>query len=399
MLKFLILSLFTSSCFAVSFNEAVEILTNHSRVESMQGVSRAATDSGGSKGSWGDPMFKLSAKNFPKDSLKRDETPMTGIEFGISQKTSLTNKYGNIQESFNKLAKSYEYEAQDVKRELTKSLWEILILKRKIKEEVDILKENLVWLSKMLKVSKKLYVNGKTSQQAILDIEIRKSEIEMDLNGRESELLKIKDGLKYLLGSKNSFIEEATIPWNILDKKSKKKNDFKELSLKSKVQSKDLALKAANKDYIPDITFSLGYTKRSNIDGRGDFVGASLSFPLPFSGDKYSKKGVAVHEKYSAQKNLENYKRVRERDRSILSHQIESVEKDLHIINSKTIRFARNSRSITSKSYGLGNSSYVELLQSELKLQSILMLKSRLQAMRDSYKIALKYTSGENLSE
>lgn len=399
MFKVLLLSFLTSSAFAMSFNEAVEALSKHSRVQTIQGLSKSTLSTGGTKGSWGDPTFKLAAKNFPKDSLKNDETPMTGVEFGISQKISMTNKYGNIQEAFNNLSKSYDYEAKDIKRNLTKSLWEILILKRKIKEEKDILNENLLWLSKILKVSKKLYINGKTSQQAILDIEIRKSEIEMELNSREYDLLKIKDGLSYLLGKNTEGISEKSIPWKILNLKSKKINDFKELSLKSKVHAKDLALSAANKDYLPDLTFSLGYTKRSNIDDRGDFISAAISFPLPLSEDKYSRKDSAVHEKYSAMKALENYERVKSRDSSVLSHEIEKVERDLYILNSKTIKFARNSRAITSKSYGLGNSSYVELLQSELKLQRILILKSNLQAKRDSFKVGLKYTTGEKLSE
>ncbi len=399
MLKICFLLMLSLNSFALTFNEAVEILSSHSSVESRIGMSNSTKEVGASKGSWGDPMFKVAAKNFPKDSLKRDETPMTGVEFGISQKISLTNKYGVIEDSFRELSKSYEFEAGDLKRRLTRSLWEILILKRKTNEEREILKENLLWLEKILKVSKKLYVNGKTSQQAILEIQIRKSEVEIQLNSREFELLKIKNALKYLLGEKFSRIKEGTIPWHILNKENKGNKDFKELSLKSKVQAKDLALSAANKDYIPDITFSLGYTKRSNIDGRGDFVGASVSFPLPFSGDKYSKKGSAVFEKYTAKKEFENYEKKKNRDSEILKYEISKAEKDLFILNSKMIKFAKNSRAITSKSYGLGNSSYLELLQSELKLQNILILKSDLLSKRDSFKVALKYTLGEKLSE
>tara|TARA_Y100000741_G_scaffold117884_1_gene88469 strand:+ start:86 stop:301 length:216 start_codon:yes stop_codon:yes gene_type:complete len=71
----------------------------------------------------------------------------------------------------------------------------------------------------------------------------------------------------------------------------------------------------------------------------------------------------------------------------------------LSILKEKTIKFARNSREITAKSYGLGNSTYVELLQSELKLQKILMNKVMLEAKRDIKRATLKYVKGEPLNE
>ncbi len=71
----------------------------------------------------------------------------------------------------------------------------------------------------------------------------------------------------------------------------------------------------------------------------------------------------------------------------------------MSILKEKTIKFARNSREITAKSYGLGNSTYVELLQSELKLQKILMNKVMLEAKRDIKRATLKYVKGEPLNE
>ena len=58
-----------------------------------------------------------------------------------------------------------------------------------------------------------------------------------------------------------------------------------------------------------------------------------------------------------------------------------------------------NSRTITSKSYGLGDSSYIELLQSEIKLQNILLRKINLIAHRDMKKVSYRYIRGEKLNE
>lgn len=379
----------------MTFNEAINILEKHESIDSIKYKSKALGEQADLKGSWGDPMFKIAAKNFPKDSLERDQTPMTGIEFGLSQKISLTTKYGVMANAFDSLSKAYEYEADDKKQALTKGLWDILIFKRKITEELDILKENDAWISKILKVSKRLYSTGKTSQQALLDIQIRKSEIERELINKKYELESLDDRLHYLIGTSN--IETNSIPWTILNEVSKNVNDNRELSLKEKLKAKDFSLSASKLNYIPDVTVSVGYTKRSDIDGNGDFLGASLSFPLPFSGEKYSKHAQAVNEKVEAVKRYENYKKEKKRDIAILQKDIRMLLSELDIISKKTIKFAMNSREITAKSYGLGNSSYVELLQSELKLQKILMHKVMLEATRDIKRATLKYVKGEPL--
>ncbi len=399
MMKYFVVLFFISSmeAKAITFEKAIKALQSHESVDSVRFKSKALSEEAELKGSWGDPKFKIAAKNFPKDSLKDDQTPMTGIEFGVSQKIALTTKYGNIEDAFKSLSNAYQFEADDKKEALTKALWEILIIKRKVSEELEILKENNTWISKILKVSKRLYSTGKTSQQALLDIQIRKSEIESELNNKKYELSQIDDRLKYLIGT--SDVEEASIPWKSLKTNSDKLKDNKELSLKEKLKAKDLALTASKQNYVPDLTVSLGYTKRSNIDGNGDFVGAAISFPLPFSGEKYSKHGQAVQEKYMAVKNFENYKRQKNRDISVLSKEIDKLLGELSILKEKTIKFARNSREITAKSYGLGNSTYVELLQSELKLQKILMHKVMLEAKRDIKRATLKYVKGESLNE
>lgn len=383
---------------AISFTDAVKKLRQHESIDVVKNISKATEFEADIKSSWGDPKFKITAKNFPVETLKNDQSPMTGLEFGIGQKIPLTSKYSNVEESLRSLSKSYQYDAQDKSEYLLKNFWEILITRRQMEDEKNILKENFSWLDKILKVSKKLYTNGKISQQALLDLQIRRSEIESLLNNKSYDLDKLNDNLNYLLQSESN-VDIKSIPWRVLNTHHKKVVDNREKSLFQKLKSKELGLKASRLNYIPDMTVSIGYTKRENIDGLGDFVGASLSFPLPFSGEKYSGVDKAIHEKYSAKKSLDNYKRAKRRDISLLKKEISKLERDLHIISSKTIKFARNSRLITSKSYGIGNSTYVELLQSELKLQEILLKKTMLISNRDIQKITLKYVLGESLYE
>ncbi len=382
-----------------TFKEIAEGLKKHQLVEGENARSQALQKEADLQGSWGDPKFKVGAKNFPKDSLADDRTPMTGIEFGVTQKISLTTKYGNIADSIRSLSNAAKNESRYRERGLIKELWEVVIVRRGIVGELNILNENLGWIRKMLRVSKRLYATGKISQQALLDIQIRKAELENELVSKNYELAQIEDRLSYLMDSESKALDYRSIPWGILKRRDGRVDDFKSLALKDIVTSKDLSLTAAKLNYLPDLSFSLNYTKRSDVDGKGDFVGASISFPLPFSGQKYSQHGKAVYEKYRAKKVYENYKREKKRDVAILYKEIKSLEANMAILVGKTIKFAHNSRTITAKSYGLGQSTYVELLQSEFKLQKLLVKKVIYEMQRDIKRVILKHLLGEKLYE
>ncbi len=395
----LILILTSYTCFGYTFSDAIKSIESHEVIDSLKFESKALHEEGNSKGSWGDPVFRVAAKNFPKDNLSDDQTPMTGIEFGVSQRIALTTKYGNLKEAFNLLAKAKKMEAVDKKDELIKSFWLILINTKRLKEEAKIVNENISWISKILKVSKKLYSNGKITQQALLDIEIRKSELETYYSNKQFEIEALSDQLSYLLNFEGKKINEKSIPWNLLDKKKTVAQDNKELSLKSISNAKNKILNAQKLNYIPDLTLSFGYTKRSDIDDNGDFLSAMVSFPLPFSSVKYAEHDRASYEKYSSAKKLDNYKRFKRSEKRRIETLLNKSKKEYQILSTKTVKFADNSRKVTSKSYTLGNTSYIELLQSELKLQNLLVQKTNVSAKLLEHKVNLKYLIGEKLYE
>ena len=133
------------------------------------------------------------------------------------------------------------------------------------------------------------------------------------------------------------------------------------------------------------------------IDNKGDFVGASISFPLPFSADKYSRHSQATHERYKAEKDLLDYRNKKKADLEISKLEIKKFDNDLKILQDKTLKYSRNARNITAKSYSYGKASYFELLQAELKLQQLLMKETMLKAGLDVKKIELRFIAGEKI--
>ena len=368
-----------------SFEKALAYIDKHATVMSLVDESNLARTRGLIDGSWGDPSFTAMAKNYPV-KLSGGTSMMTGIDFSLMHRVPLTNKYGNIKKALFHKSNYFKNKALDQKQLLIKELWETLVQKRQINEEFKIFKENLIWITNILKVSNKLYVNGTISSQAILDIQIRKSEIETSIANKEFEILKIADRLKYLTGSEN--IKEETIPWDILDKEQidkKGKPDYRGRAYLAQRKSKNLLLSAAKQEWLPDLKVAFVYTKRPDED----FVGVSAGMNLPFLAHRKVRKAFLA--KSMIERKYNDYVNKRNLEIALAKKELSRIKKELDILSKKTIKFARDLREITSKSYSLGNSTYTELLQSELKLQQILLKKLMLEARSQFTKINIRY--------
>jgi len=392
---FLVMAFFPSILLAESFQWFEEQINTHEMVKMLDSKAKAMDEMGQAQGSWGDPMVKISANNFPKDSLKRDETPMTGIQYGISQKIAMTTKYGNISKSYQALSESIQMEKEQRKRIFKAELWKQAINLRKIDEDLTIMNENLRWVEKMIKVSKKLYSNGKLAQQGLLEIQIRKNNIETKVIEIESKKKEVESLLGYIAGlDENKTLDLKTVPWKSLDMQKNELTDFQEQKLEKELKASEYNLKSARLNYVPDLTVGVAYTKRSNIDNKGDFVGASISFPLPFSGKKYAHNSNAVHQKTAKERAFRNYRLKKRSKLNEIKFQKERFTKELDILKNKTLNFAKSARDVTSRSYRLGNAGYVELLNAEINLQNYLLKKTDLESKLDKLKIEEALLSG-----
>lgn len=385
---------------AYSFKDVAVRIYKHEKIEAMLAQAHAIKDEGRARSSWGDPKLNIAARNFPVKNLVADESNMTGIEFGVAQNFPLSTKNQHIQNSYNLLSKSAELEAIHQRRALLQLLWNLAILKRNLQKDEGILKENLVWIENILAVSNKLYANGKLTQQAVLELQVRKAQLEAELSNKKHERENVNERLNYLYGAEGEELDLATVPWKLLELSNQNNptEDFKLKSLEAIAKASDSKQRAQKLSFIPDVTVSASYMKRhENFQDVGDFVGVGLTFTLPLSSKEYGEFDKAVNERVQSQKALKDYRWLRKTEIAGLRHQIMKITDELSILNKQAIVYASSSRDITAKSYGLGNTSYIELTQSELNLLKLLLRKTNLEAQLASKQIELKYLQGEDL--
>lgn len=394
--------IFLNQVFAASFDELLAKLEKHDLIQARLNKVKAMQEGARRLGSWGDPKLSVAALNFPKHNLKRDQSMMTGVQLGISQTLSLSGKYRKIEESQLELSKSALANTLQLRRKFAKMLWSMAIDKERLVEEEKILRDNLTWLEDNLKVTKRLYATGKVPLQAVLDIQIRKSELSAQIDQINYALESFRFQLSSLLNHESDDVLDLnleTMPWSYLSswKKSKVENDFEEQALKHYLKASELKVTAQNRDYIPDVTVGLNYTKRNDIDSIGDFVGAKISFPLPTSDSRYAAKSAAIYEKREAENSYRSYKIRRPNRLKKIESEINNLSNQLKIIKQDTLKFAKSSRDITAKSYSRGGADYVELLRAELQYQNQRLKRIKLVSELKEKEIEYLFVKGDDL--
>ena len=206
-----------------------------------------------------------------------------------------------------------------------------------------------------------------------------------------------KRQFKYLVDLEGT-LDLSSIPWSFLETASRQNlKDPRLMALEAQLRSNKFRLKAARLAYIPDLTFSVSYTRM--LKRKEGFLSAGVLLPLPLSRKKYASARSAVFKKEQSIEELLQYKRLKEYQKQTLIHNIEKSRSQLQIIDRKTIAFAKNFKAITSKSYSFGRSNYQALLQSELQLQELLIKRSLIKSQLAKNQISYKYLVGDNLVE
>ena len=382
---------------AQTFNELVKDIDSHSKIESLKNKKQSISKEGKAKSRWAEPQLKLDAMNLPSEDPKLGLSPMSSVGVTLSQKVPLTSKYSNILKSYNSLADTQKYKLDILKRSIILEVWNHAITKEKIIKSIKIYEENLGWIDGMIKVSGRLYSTGKISQQAILDLKIRKSQINSSIKTNQILLEKIDSSLSKLLDKPNQSISLHlnSIPWNILENTAieEGKKTPQELLLISLAKASSYKRKADKQNRLPEINVGLNYKSRDNVDSHGDFIGGFISVPIGVGARSYQYESSSYN--YSKAKNdLRAYQNELVSFKEELKLEIKKLESELNILVSQTIKFAQTSRKISSKSYSVGSSDYLELLRSELQLQNLLLQKIEIESKIKKNKALYLFESG-----
>jgi outer membrane protein TolC len=248
-----------------------------------------------------DPRLGFAFSNYPVDSLKDDETPMTGKDIQLSQMFPFPGKLGAKGEMAEQQALWYKGAWEDGKLQLAqkvKDAWYRLYYQDKA---IAITQQNVDILDDFIRLTETRYEVGTGLQQDVLKAQVERSKL-MD------RLFTLRQQRFTVLADLNTLLSRpSTSPMNpaealdmtpvepsleALQELSRQKRPLYG-SYQSLIDRFESQRKLARLDYNPDFNVWAGYRLREEVDGDPvpgtDFVSAGVSINLPIWRQKRSE--------------------------------------------------------------------------------------------------------------
>lgn len=386
-----------------TFSTLLEGLKEHPSIGQLVEESERLKLQGAVESSIGDPMLMTEVREVPLHSLSFSKKERTEMMIGLSQRFSFSGKNKRLAQAYTQLSRSKEYESQDTQRQLELYLWGAFIERKSLLAQLEILRENKRWLENIQQVTTSLYASGQVGQQDVFDVRIQISNIEA-LIFEYQQKIQVNNGTFDFLSSAKStegHIDISSAPWSLLEARGGEvaENDFQWRSLQAANKATEYRSEAARRARIPDVTVSLSYMKMPNMMGDDEFIGASLSFPIPLSTVRHSQLGMSLSEKRSSRHRLRNYELKREQRLNQYRAEIKSLENELRIVRSENLENARNSREITFRNYRRGGGAFKDLQLSQTALLNELLREQKIKERLNTRRVAYLYQKGVSLSD
>lgn len=250
-----------------------------------------------------DPIISIALSNYPINSFKSSETPMTGNEVRLSQKIPFPGKLDTKGQIAAEKSQWFQAAYQDARLQIQKQVkdaWFRLLFQRQAIELTD---RNLTLLDDFIKLTETRYEVGKGLQQNVLKAHLQRSK-QLD------KLLSLQQQKESTQAELNSLAGRETTQELIIEDKLNNVSDrFDLIKLQQEVTQKRPMFNAfaalinqykeqrklAKLNYRPDFTLWASYRWRDDnlSDGGGDFASAGLSFNLPV---RKERRAAAVAE-------------------------------------------------------------------------------------------------------
>lgn len=304
----------------LSIEQAVSIaLKNDPVLVSFQDKEQAFREASIAASALPDPNVKLGFMNFPTDTYKRNQEPMTQVQLGVSQmfpagdsldiKASRKIDFANVE-----MAKA-KNQQRLIKRQTRKAWLELYYWN----QAIAVVKENRILFKNLVNVTGSNYAAGRQHQQDVIRAEL---ELEL-LADKEMDILasikKSRAKLSKLIGDEMSLRPLArTLPHlneDIDFRNVEKINSHPMLQAQNAmVAASNNGVALAKQSYKPSWMVDLTYGMRDDAGNgteRADFLSAMVKFSVPlFTGNLQDRKVAASKRRHHASlNNLEDKKR------------------------------------------------------------------------------------------
>lgn len=254
-------------------------------------------------GSLPDPSLSFGLVNYPIDTFKGDQTPMTGKDIKWTQKIPYPGKLASKADMARQQAYWYKSVLEDARLTLVQQVKDAYYELYFQTKAIVVTEKSLSVLDDFIRLTETNYGVGKGLQQDVLKAHVERSKL-MD------RLIAVKQQREAAVARLNSLRNRPTwealdhLPELILPQLLTSISALQERALETRpildgyraiIEQAKQQRKLARLDYRPDFTFWGGYRFREEISGGDDgtdFISAGVSITLPLNRKKRDE-GIA----------------------------------------------------------------------------------------------------------
>lgn len=370
---------------SVIIQKALQANPELKALESELGMNRAQI---GPAGSLDDPMLGVEFMNVPTDSLRLNESEMSGVQISLAQKLPFPGKLGVQREIAALRSQTLEHRIEQLKLNIAwniKRIFYELYLKSRKK---NILENQRAFLRQTLKTSRDRYALNQVSQASILNLQVEEAQLVNEQLRLSSEMKDLEAELAHISGHSEHPTQISFAALKIKALNLKEWNDDivvqrviaqnAELrALQTDVKVSDAALDLARKSYLPDFELMASYTLRDKIPGMEtpnngqDMVGARIGISLPLWGatrqSEQIKEAVAGRDRSTHA--FDNARLMQIHQARALLAELKESQQRINLFESGLLHLSQQAVGAAQSAYLTGKESYASLLEALKKQQ------------------------------
>jgi outer membrane protein TolC len=316
-----------------------EAMVSNQDIASLEEKAHALRAEAPFTGSLKDPVVGFALLNLPVDSFAFDEQPMTQKQISLSQQVPWFGKLSLAQQGAELMATEQEAMVTAMRLSVTRQVKDAWYELGFVERSLEINERLREIVQQMVEVAEARYATGEGLQQDILNGQVQLSElIDRDVTLAAAKR-RLQDTIGGLLNREDVFEGSSghlALPdLAMLDTENLTTQMLKMNPLisarRAAVMKADIDVQLAEKDYMPDMNFTVAYGQRDDLaNGQNspDFFSAGVSLTVPLWQNTRQDSKLA-----GAKKRLSSARRSLQALQKSLPHKIDSVVTEINSAN------------------------------------------------------------------
>ncbi len=357
-----------------------------------------------------DPRLRYEASNVPTGDLDFSSTPLSGHQFGLSQRVPFPGFLSNREAAAKSAADAATFSLEDRKLAIASRVEGVWAELGFAQRALRITERNIALLRQLTRIAEAKYRVGTGLQQDVLRAQVELTALLDQELSRRAAIERASARLSVLLDlpadavfpDTEPLADDSSYPELPILAASLETKNARLLALDAEVEQAKRLLRVAELESYPDFDLGLGYRIRERVAGDpvngDDYVGASVTVRLPLNRSKWNARIAERRALLRRQEAIYRGARASLVGALRIAHaELTRSDSEVALLQTGLVPQARQSLDSSRSAYEVGRIEFLSLLDSQVRLLNAELRLVRAEADRRQAYAALEAAAGETL--